>query len=201
MLKKIALIFVLGFTLQLITGCVDCNCSKPEDILFTRNSMSLISLDASLPKPYYATNSVISGSKYGIQIRLNSTIQVSNSIRGSFGFIQTAYACSCAEPLFIPKEYVVAVEIFSDNDFNSFHPKNSDLSSYFQLKLPNDNIFTIADYLQYLKKFPQRNYSAFLEGLYLQYSPEKRSKHKFRVKVTLSDGRILEAETAEVELT
>jgi hypothetical protein len=201
MIKKIAFIFVLGFTLQLITGCVDCNCSKPKDILFTRNSLSLISLDASLPKPYYATSSIISGPKYGIQIKLNSTIQVSHSIRKSFGFIQTAQACSCPEPMFVPKEYVVAVEISSNNDFNSFHPKNSDLSSYFQLKLSNDNIFTIGDYLQYLKKFPQKNYSAFLEGLYLQYSPEKRSKHKFRVKVTLSDGRILEAETAEIELT
>ncbi len=201
MIKKVLLIFVLGLSLQLITGCDICKCTPSKDINFTRSSLSLQNLDATLPHPYYTKDSVISSTKYGIQLRLNAIILASRPIPRSFGFIQTAQACSCPEPLFVAKEDVLAIEIFSTNDFNSSHPKNTDLSSFFKLKLSANNLLTIDSYFQYLKKFPSKNYSAFFEGLYLQNAPEQSKKHKFRVRVTLSDGRILAAETAEVELT
>lgn len=93
----------------------------------------------------------------------------------------------------------MTLEIFSNNDFDASHPKNTDLSSYFKVKISN-NLNTITEYIKYINKFYQTSSNPFYWGTFLQVAPTLNKKHKFRLKMTLSDGRILEAETTEVEL-
>nr|WP_255717817.1 DUF5034 domain-containing protein [Pedobacter sp. Leaf250] len=115
--------------------------------------------------------------------------------------MQSAYACSCQGDYLKSKEEIVSVKIISNNDFDSNHPKGSDLSLIFMLKrYYNDELSSIKDYLKTLKLEYQNNYP-FQKGVFLQVAPTMVKKHKFKIAITLSDGRVIESETTELELT
>jgi hypothetical protein len=199
MIKKIFVVFSLALILQLISGCVDCNCGPVSKIHFTKKSFTLKNLDASLPQPMVSSAAIIASANYGMQIQLLTENLAVRKQNINWGLMQTAQACSCPEISFIAKEDITSIAIFSNNDFDASHPKNTDLSLYFKVKKPNLMV-TIADYLKNLKDYSYLASTAFYEGVFLQVSPTLNKKHKFRIKMTLSDGRILEAETTEVEL-
>lgn len=197
MIKKVLFIIALGLSLQLITGC--CDCDPIRKIYFSKKGLSLKNLDATLPLPGITNDSIISSAKYGIHIQLLTTQLALDKKKIKWGLIQSAQACKCASDDFIPKENILSVAIFSNNDFDAIHPKNTDLSLYFKAKR-NSSFVSIIDYLKLVKDVGYRGNLPFFEGIFLQTAPNLIKKHKFRVKITLSDGRILEAETNEVEL-
>ncbi|TKC12265.1 DUF5034 domain-containing protein [Pedobacter polaris] len=200
MIKKIFFVFALALILQLISGCVDCNCGPIKTIYFTKKGLSLKNMDASLPQPMVTNAGIISSANYGIQIQLLTEQIALRKQRINWGLMQTAHACSCSEDNFIAKEDILSIEIFSNNDFDASHPKNTDLSLYFKAKRYTEMV-SIADYIKSLKDFNGSSVSAFYEGIFLQVKPTSSKKHKFKVRITLSDGRILETETTEVELS
>ncbi len=200
MIKKIFFVFALTLISQLIAGCVDCNCDPIRTVYFSKKNLSLKNMDASLPDPMLTNALIISSENYGIQFQLLTEQIASTKPRIKWGLIQTAHACKCAEDTRIAKEDILSVEIFSNNDFDASHPKNTDLSLYFKAKRLNSKI-SIAEYIKTLKDFDYLSIGAFNEGVFLQVKPSIGKKHKFKVRIYLSDGRILEAETTEVELT
>jgi len=199
MIKKI--LFVLGLALisQLIASCVDCHCTSPQTIYFTSKGTSLKNLDSSLPLPKVTSAGTIASTNYGIQIQLLTEQITLKKQQISWGLIQSAYACSCMEDDYIPKEEFSSLKIFSNNDFDDAHPKGTDLSLYFNAK-SNDTMSSLADYLKSFKDFKFIPPIIFYEGIFLQVPPKSGKKHRFKVSITLSDGRILESETTEVEL-
>jgi hypothetical protein len=126
-------------------------------------------------------------------------MSVSNKSQISVGLMQSAYACSCPEDNFIAKDNIALLTIFSNNDFDVAHPKNTDLSLYFNAKI-NNVMVPITDYIATINDQKYGYPNNFYEGVFLQTMPTSNRKHKFRVVITLTDGRILEAETSEVEL-
>ena len=199
MIKKVLFVFVIALVSQTIAGCVDCNCGPIKKIYFTRKGLSLKNMNSSLPHPMVTDTGIISSANYGIHVRLLIEHLAVRKQHINWGLIQTAQACSCAEDDFIPKEGITSVEIFSNNDFDATHPKNTDLSLYFKVK--NYKVTTpIAEHIKRLKESSYIAREAFYDGVFLQNGPTGSKKHKFRVRITLSDGRILEAETSEVEL-
>ena len=114
--------------------------------------------------------------------------------------MQSAYACSCNEDNFISKEDILSLKIFSNEDFDSDHPKSADLSLYFKVKKSNVMV-PVANYIRSLRDFNDVFRDGFYGGIFLQVTPKINKKHKFKVIITLSDGRILEAETTQVELS
>ena len=200
MIRKIILVFAFALISQLIAGCVDCNCQPSKTIYFTKKGLLLKNMDASLPQPMVSNAGIITSANYGIQIQFLIENLVSRKQQVKWGLMQSAYACSCVEDTFLPKEDILSVEIFSNNDFDSTHPKNTDLSLYFKVKRYATTI-PIADYIKSLKDLNSLAGNAFYDGVFLQVAPSINKKHKFKVRVALSDGRVLEAETIEVELS
>lgn len=205
MIKKIFFVFALAFTLQLISGCVDCHCGPIKDANLDIIGLAVKNMDNALPYPRVTNASAVTSANYGIQIGLATKQLVFKKQNINWSLIQTAQACSCANPNIILKQEVVSIAIFSNNDFDANHPKNTDLSAYFKAK-SNDSpaMLTIAEHLQAVKtsnyKSSEVHKIPFYHGLFLQVPPSSHKKHQFRVKITLSDGAILEAETPEVEL-
>lgn len=197
MIKKLLFVFGFVLTLQIITGC--CDCEPIRKIYFTRKGLSLKNLDATLPQPGLTNDSVISSTKYGIQIQLLNTQLALDKKRINWGLIQQAQACKCAGDDFIPKENILSIKIFSTNDFDTSHPRNTDLSLYFKVKKYNTTV-PITEYIKSLIDYPYMANTAFFEGIFLQVAPSMAKRHKFRLEIALSDGRILAAETTEVEL-
>jgi hypothetical protein len=200
MIRKIFFVFAFAIAAQLISGCVDCNCGPIQTFYTTTKTLLVSNIDSALPEPMITNSAVIAASKYGFKIQLLSDKVALKNQRVNWGLIQTAYACSCAEDIYKSKEAISTIEIFSNNDFDASHTKNTDISSYFSVKIYN-NLITMIEYVKYINKFYQTSSNPFYWGIVLQVPPTLNKKHKFRIKMTLSDGRVLEAETSEVELT
>ncbi len=200
MIRKVFFVFLIAIVSQTIAGCVDCNCGPIKKIYFTRKGLSLKNMNSSLPQPMVTDTGIIASANYGIQVRLQIEHLTVRKQQINWGLIQTAQACKCAGDDFIPKEDIASVEIFSTNDFDATHPKNTDLSLYFKVR----NYKVTTPIAEHIKRLKDSNYiarSAFYDGVFLQTGPTASKKHKFTIRITLSDGRILEAETSEVELS
>lgn len=200
MIKKIAFVFAFALMTQLIVACVNCNCPPIRTIYYTNKGISLKNMDAALPQPSVTNAGIIASTKYGIQVQLLTQQLTLLKPRITFGIMQSAYACSCPEDDFIAKEDIFSLKVFSDQDFDSTHPKNTDLSLYFKAKR-YDTLLPIIDYIKSSKDMGYISSYDFYEGIFLQVAPSANKKHKFKVVITLTDGRTLEAETTEVELS
>ncbi|WP_165501288.1 DUF5034 domain-containing protein [Pedobacter psychrodurus] len=161
--------------------------------------MSLKNMDVSLPQPMVTNTGIISSVNYGIQVQLITEQLTLTKPRITWGLMQSAYACSCNEDDFIAKEGILSLKIVSNNDFDTSHPKNTDLNSYFKAK-KGSTMISIDDYIKSSKDLSYNTRYAFNEGVFLQVRPAIAKKHRFKLIITLSDGRILEAETTEIEL-
>lgn len=200
MIKKILFVFGLALMSQLIVACINCNCPPVRTIYFTSKGLSLKNMDLSLPQPMVTNSGTISSANYGIQVQLQTTLLTMGTQHRTWGLMQSAYACSCNEDEFIGKEHILSLKIVSSNDFDTNHPKNTDLSLYFKA-IKGATIIPIADYIKSSNELNYNIMYAFSEGIFLQAAPNMNKKHKFKLILTLSDGRIIEAETSEVELT
>lgn len=200
MIKKILFILGVALAVQTITGCVDCNCGPVRDIYFTQKNLTLRNMDNSLPQPMITNTPKIAVTNYGIHVQLSAEQLALTTPRISWRLLPTAQACSCSDHNYFAKEAILAVEIFSNQDFDANHPKNTDLSLYFKAKRYN-SLVTLSDYVKTMKESNNSPVTAFYEGVFLQNPPTISKKHVFKFRITLSDGRILQAETPEVELT
>ncbi|SER78763.1 DUF5034 domain-containing protein [Pedobacter rhizosphaerae] len=199
MIKKVFLVLGLALMSQLIVACVDCNCPDSQTFYFTNKGLALKNIDTALPAPMFSSAGTINSANYGIQIQmLNEKI---TAIRKpvKWGLMQAAYACSCEGNYFMSKENISAIRVFSNNDFDSSHPKGTDLSVYFKVK-QYKGMTTLADYVKILNDANYIYDEYFFESIYLQTAPVSSKKHKFKIVFALSDGRTLEAETTEIEL-
>ncbi|MGM9474781.1 DUF5034 domain-containing protein [Pedobacter sp. GSP4] len=199
MIKKVLYILGLALISQLIVACVNCNCPPTRNIYFTNKALSLKNMDKSLPDSMVTNSRIISNANYGIQVRLQTTLLTMRKQQLNWGLMQTAYACSCNDDNFIAKERVVSLKIVSNNDFDASHPKNTDLTLYFKAR-KGVTMISIADYIKTANELGYDTMYPFYEGVFLQAAPSINKKHQFKLTITLSDGRILEAETTEVEL-
>jgi hypothetical protein len=199
MIKK--MLFVFGFALisQLIVACVDCNCPDPQTIYFTNKGLSLKNMDKALPSPMLSSAGSIASANYGIRVQVLNDQLTTQKKSIKWGLMQAAYACSCDENYFISKESISAIQIFSNSDFDSSHPKGTDLSLYFKVN-HYSGMITLTEYIKTLKDLSTNDPSLFVQ-MFLQTAPATHKKHKFKIIFFLSDGRSLEAETTEVELT
>ncbi len=206
MLKKIFIVFAFALVTQLISGCVDCNCGPVQTYYTTTKTLFVNHIDSALPEPMITNSLTINANNYGFKMNLLSERVAVKPQNISWGLIQTAYACSCPEDVYKSKERILNIEIFSDSDFDVNHPKNIDLSAYFKVRTYSNynanwtKLMTMAEYVPYINKLYQTSSNPFYWGILLQTAPTLSKKHKFRIRMALSDGRILEAETTEVEL-
>jgi hypothetical protein len=148
-------------------------------------------------------SSQLNKNAYGIRIYLVRE-QVSYTKPNSSIFIQSAYAvdCFCPTNTYLARDSILSIKIFTVNDFDSQHAANSDVTDYFKIIHSYQSIenyvaniqYTFGEYRDSLAD------SEFQIDVLLMTAPTTNNKQQFTVQVALSDGRILEQQTPEIEL-
>ncbi|RZK15707.1 MAG: DUF5034 domain-containing protein [Pedobacter sp.] len=200
MIKKIFFVLALALISQLVVSCVDCNCLPKQTFKVSYKGIVLRNLDSPNELLQSSTATAIPATRYGILIEFATEKIAWRIPKATFGLISSAYACDCIGDDYFPIEEISALQIFSNNDFDPSHPKGTELSAHFKFKR-DKAMFSVADYIKSLKEQNHNSNSVFFQGLFLQTAPTGTKKHKFKIIITLSDNRVLEAETTEVELT
>lgn len=206
-IRKIIFILLLPVIAEIIVSC--CDCAEVIFKNYTNESVLVKNLDNSGQDPVVSVSNSIDKDAYGIRVEVYREITAFNK-KTTPTFFQSAYATSCQCPppeQFFPIDSVMSIKIFTLNDFDLAHSADSDISDYF--KVYQQYFFrTINDYL---KSTPNGygNSSLVLYDeseleikvdLLLMTVPTINDQHRFKVEIILSDGRILELETPEIEL-
>jgi len=72
---------------------------------------------------------------FGFHIEFIADItKVAKNKQTNNSLIQSAYAWSCEDDTYYPKNYIVSIQVFSDKDFDETHPVGSDISKYFKIR-------------------------------------------------------------------
>jgi hypothetical protein len=96
----------------------------------------------------------------------------------------------------------VSIKIFTLNDFDAQHSGNSDITDYFKIA---HSYLSVEKYVASMQ-YTYGEYNTTLSDtslktdLLLMNAPTTNNKQQFTVQVELSDGRILEQQTPEIEL-
>jgi hypothetical protein len=199
--KRVIFIMLFPLIADLVVSC--CNCLEPVIKLYTHKTILVSNLDNSGSQPVITTSNSVVKTGYGIRVQLNREKTVSNGKQGAL-FIQSAYAFDCDCPpvnQLLPKDSVTSIKIFTLNDFDATHSANADISDYFKV-YRFFSFSTIKDYLKNSKSTLYEDSELELTlDLLLMTAPSINAQHKFKVQITLSDGRVLEQETSQIQLT
>ncbi|GHT22338.1 hypothetical protein AGMMS4957_12430 [Bacteroidia bacterium] len=208
MSKKIKVLIFILLVLPLVDvlySCCGCGDVKIAHLNYLYKSFSLKNLDNGGESAVVSDLEQINKNVYGIRVFLQVE-KIAPKKSGSstrLGFISPAYATicfECPEEIFSPRDSVTSVKVFTLNDFDEEKSKNSDISEYFKVA---HSFSSIDDYERYLNleyDYMPVDYTIRFDFLLMKAPQGTREKHKFKVQIALSDGRILEQETTEIEL-
>ena len=198
--KNIKLTLLALITPLIFDMMIACKTEHSPGGYYSTKSFSLNNLDNSVSAPFITTSDSVLKRAYGIDMHL---------IRDQVGFInnthpflsQSAYAYdpSVDIGLSFPVDSIVSIQIFTIYDFDSSHPASSEITDYFKV-YQNYSFTAVKDYFNSLNQlFPLSDLQLDIE-LLLMTAPTMNTKHQFEIKITISDGRILEQETTPINL-
>jgi hypothetical protein len=196
MYKKITFLLLFPFIAHFIISC--CDCVEPLIYHFTHKTITINNLDNAGSEPAVSTATSIIKAAYGIRIQVDREKTACTGPARSL-FIESAYAtkCNCPpEMRLMPKDSITAIKVFTLNDFDSNHLANAEISDYFRVYTPH-SFLAITTYLQASKNVLYNESDLGIKiDLLLMTTPAMNTQHKFKVQITLSDGRIFEPETS-----
>jgi len=122
--------------------------------------------------------------------------------------IQSVHAITIYCPpkyIYTARDSIISIKIFTINDFDNQHLAGADITSYFRTPRSFSTVESLVADMGYT------SWDYFGDGwdylvrklridLLLMFAPTANNLHQFKVQVELSDGRILEQYTTEVEL-
>lgn len=198
--KKIILVLLFPFIANLVISC--CHCLDTEIHHFTNKTISVINLDNSGKEPLETSSGSVIKTAYGIRVKLTRE-KIVRIDKPKIILVEAAYAnyCHCPPPdEFMPNDSIVAIRVMSLTDFNSSHPANTDVSTYFKVYAPYS--FTTSD------DFAKATSAIFFDETELQVTfnlllmtpPDLSGPHQFKVQIVLSDGRTLEQNASTIDL-
>ena len=203
--KVILLLFLLIPMLDIFYSCCHCDV-ETEHVSYSHQTLQLKNLDNSGEKAIETESLQINKNAYGIRLYLSReqnattfTKQV-NSI-----FFHSAYAFHCGCPpecIYSASDSIISINIFTVRKFDDQHPENSNITNYFRPDMEN--------YVANMRySYESEKPNAFsIEGsigkliidLLLMTAPTSDDLQQFKIQIVLSDGRILEELTSEIEL-
>jgi len=198
MTKKLFLVLLFPFIADLAISC--CNCLDTLTHHYSNKTIEVSSLDNSGQEPKEISSGSVFKTAYGIRVQLvREKIARINKSRIVFGQAAYAYDCFCPSPdEFLPNDSITAIRVLTLRNFDTNHPANSDVSSYFKVYRLS-SFSTIDDYLKYLKTtFYNETELQVAFIMLLMTPPASGGAHQFRVQFILSDGRILEQDTPTI---
>ncbi len=204
--RLVVLFLVLIPVVDLLYSCCDCDV---ETAYFTYSHKALFikNLDNSGKGAIASDSLELNKNAYGIRFSLErekngiaQNLKQANSI-----FVQPANAFSCLCPpdcIYLPSDSIVSINIFTLKDFDDLHSENSDITEYFRVK---HSYATVEEYVANIYYTFEYDIEAFSEmllefDLLLMTAPTAGSNQQFKVRVVLSDGRVLEQQTSEIKL-
>ena len=166
-------------------------------------------LDNSKEKPVQTEAIQINKNAYGVRLYLTREKYVVACAKpvNSF-FFQSTYAAvdppDCPDYVFSANETIVSIKLFTLNKFDNQHAENSEITNYFKTPHSYSSIedyvakiqYIYEDYVEFEKSWGQE----LIIDLLLMTAPAVNNLHQFKIQVKLSDGRILEQLTTEIEL-
>jgi len=181
---------------ELFVAC--CDCPEPTILNYTNCDLSVTSLDNSGEKPQIALSDTILKSAYGIRVnieRKEGHCEIADR-HPSFFQLANAISCDCPPELqYLPLDSLMAVKVFSVNEFDESHWKNSDVSNFFYVY----GSYEFTPIPEFINHLPATLYdwtnTNFEFDILLMTPPEFGSEHQFIIVVELSDSRELEAQT------
>lgn len=196
----------LAIVTQIVIAC--CSCKQTTFGKYTHKSIDVVNLDTSGSEIIVARSNAVFKNSYGIELLFHRSRIACAMPVGSL-FISTSYAHSCSCPPeveILAQDSITQVHVITLRDFDESHPAGSDISDYFKIR-PYGNSYNT---LKYYDSVGAENYTSDLnhkadnldrsERLLLMTPPAIGKLHIFKVQVRLSDGRVLQAKTPEVEL-
>ena len=212
-MKKILKIIIIVILFPLIfTGCPDC---PPDDsFYYTLNNINVQNIDNAGDQPVIIENEnqTILKEAFGIRLTLNLEL-LSDSINNkccknnffnNISLFNNLYAECFPEPLFLLKDSIESIKIFTINDFDNDFSENADVSELFKVYYAQKYI-TINEYLQnyvitFYRYYPEKENVESIIDLYLLKPPTFTGEHSFKIEVLLLDGRTLSATTPRINL-
>ena len=201
-MKRLLLLILLLTPIASIFHSCRCPDIEAQYITFSHSELRLRNLDNSGATAIESESLQINRNAYGIRLFLTREKDIVARARqiNSF-FIQSAYAVSFECPpeyIFTARDSVVSIKIFAVNNFDDEYLAGSEITSLFRIHPSFSTIESVVASMWY-------TYENFLReelilNLLLMFPPTANSLHQFKVQVELSDGRILEQYTTEVEL-
>lgn len=200
-INKIILILILPLMVEIIVSC--CNCPETTFLNYTNCNLNVCNLNNSGASPIISQSDTIPKKAYGIKVSIMRSENTCKLKRNNSFLIQSAYAYACSCPSefeYIPLDSIVSISITTIHDFDSEHLRSSDISEYFHV-FEYQNFISIDDYINIIEtKIPDYMESTFEFDLFLMTPPMLGTEHQFEVKIKLSDGRILNAQTEKIVL-
>jgi hypothetical protein len=195
--KKVILIFLSSFSVQLIIAC--CNCPEPIIYLYKFEYMSAFNLDNSGANPVIS-ESPIPKSAYGIKLQLGLR-QLSQHDRNHFSLFNQAHSAECfcgPDTTIFPRDTITSLTITTATRFSDNHPKGSDVTKLFKV-LWREVYANIDSVTARPAIYHTRTETKSLE-LYLLTPPSQTGDYSFKVDIMLSDKTHISASTKTIEL-
>lgn len=193
----------MSFFSLFFTVCT--NCPDTANFKFDYSSINskYIKFTGERPHGYeYLNTNLITDSVYGLEIKVDYIKTTFNNIK-FYPFISNSYALTCLGDRYIPNNEIELVKIFTLNNFDESHLKESEITEYFEIpKYDEKGRFTGFTSFQ-LKNFK----SDYIEKEYLDSlriiaftckKPTFNNLQKFRIEATLTNDTKLICETPEV---
>ncbi len=186
---KILAVLSIYFFLLIIDGCNDCGCSDVTLKFFDYRKIEVV-----VEETILNSNEALS-----FQFTLDSIyfLAENNSPCWNLGLINTATACSCAEPGDAGWKFPIQqIEIFSNKDFNSSLPANTSLNSIMTV---NDSGQTIPLEDATQETFPQLQRENSNLSIFTSDRPDDLNEpHIFTIQFTKSNGEMISSESPPI---
>lgn len=203
-------LIILFFLLVPIANLLfySCRCDVEQYINYSHKSLFLSHLDNTGEKAVESESLQFNKNAYGIrlhfQIEEKSAIACVKQINSIF--IQSAYATSVESCPYVyqPFDSIVSIKVFTLCNFDNLHTENSDITEYFKVAQTYSSAKDYVENMSHTQRYRDNGgftYYGKLEiDLMLMTTPTVNNRQQFKVIVELSDGRIFEEQTTEIEL-
>ena len=181
----------------LLLTLIRCGCPEPGVFYYNWNGMDIsynryvVHEDGSAT-PWATDDTVFHGTTFGLQVLMQTQLVVKAEYK--IDFSNSAFAWSKCEPdVYKPQKLINDFNIYTLNDFDEYHLKNSDITAYFYSGNINET-----NTLYYLNNDDPNMYK--VNDFRLNKLPTMGSIHKFKIEFILEDGTKLTSETKEITL-
>ncbi len=203
---KILRVFLILFLLQLATLLLTTSCCE-ELYTYQWSELFTTNLDNRGAEPIEATESRLPAIAYGIRVNMGFDFVYQKPCLK--GFLNSAYATSCAET-YTPNDTIRDLRIFALSDFDETHLARMDLSDYFAADKRRsinyysnreDRLAQAVPFSTFIADLQEKNYDLFTDfDLLLLQEPTLDSVFQFVIEIELASQMVLTDTTESIVL-